>query len=99
MYRESLKRGASAIAIVVAAQSAALAQSATGGAEQVVVTGSRVITNGNDSPTPLTVISTDTITATAPATVFDGLEALPVFDSSLSPQSNPRQQFTEQRRA
>jgi outer membrane receptor protein involved in Fe transport len=89
MYRECLKRGVAAIAIVVAAQSAALAQGAAGSAEQVVVTGSRVITNGNDSPTPLTVISTDTITATAPATVFDGLEALPVFDSSLSPQSNP----------
>jgi outer membrane receptor protein involved in Fe transport len=86
MYREYLKRGASAIAVIVAAQSTALAQ---GAAEQVVVTGSRVITNGNDSPTPLTVVSTDTITATAPATVFDGLEALPVFDNSLSPQSNP----------
>jgi outer membrane receptor protein involved in Fe transport len=86
MYRECLKRGASAIAVIVAAQSTALAQ---GAAEQVVVTGSRVITNGNDSPTPLTVISTDTISATAPATVFDGLEALPVFDNSLSPQSNP----------
>jgi iron complex outermembrane recepter protein len=89
MHRKYLKLGASVIAIVVAAQSAAHAQGAPASAEQVVVTGSRVITNGNDSPTPLTVISTDTITATAPATVFDGLEALPVFDGSLSPQSNP----------
>ena len=89
MYRKCLKRGVSAVAIAVAAGSAAYAQGGVQSAEQVVVTGSRVITNGNDSPTPVTVISTDTITATAPATVFDALQTLPVFDGGLSPQSNP----------
>jgi outer membrane receptor protein involved in Fe transport len=88
MYTKYLKLGVSALAIAVAASPAAHAQSAES-AEQVVVTGSRVITNGNDSPTPLTVIQTSDITATAPATVFDGLQALPVFDGGLSPQSNP----------
>src|SRR5215471_1460866 len=63
MYRKRLKLGVSAVAMIVAAQSAVHAQGAQASAEQVVVTGSRVITNGNDSPTPLTVISTDTITA------------------------------------
>lgn len=89
MYRKFLKVGVSAIAMAVSAGSVAYAQGGAQPAEQVVVTGSRVITNGNDSPTPVTVISTDTITATAPATVFDGLLALPVFDGGLSPQSNP----------
>jgi len=89
MHRKFLKLGVSAIAITVAAGSAAHAQSNAESTEQVVVTGSRVITNGNDSPTPLTVIQTSDITATAPATVFDGLLALPVFDGGLSPQSNP----------
>ncbi|HEY1877414.1 MAG TPA: TonB-dependent receptor plug domain-containing protein, partial [Rhizomicrobium sp.] len=89
MYRKCLKLGVSAAALMVAAQSAAHAQGTAAGAEQVVVTGSRVITNGNDSPTPLTVISTQDITATAPATVFDGLLTLPVFDGGVSPQSNP----------
>lgn len=88
MYTKYLQLGVSALAIAVGASSAAQAQSAES-AEQVVVTGSRVITNGNDSPTPLTVIQTSDITATAPATVFDGLQALPVFDGGLSPQSNP----------
>lgn len=88
MYTKYLQLGVSALAIAVGASSAARAQSARS-AEQVVVTGSRVITNGNDSPTPLTVIQTSDITATAPATVFDGLQALPVFDGGLSPQSNP----------
>lgn len=89
MYRKFLKIGVSAIAMAVAAGSAAYAQAGAQAAEQVVVTGSRVITNGNDSPTPVTVLSTDTITATAPATVFDALQELPVFDGGLSPQSNP----------
>ena len=89
MYTKYLKLGVSAMAIAVSASSMAYGQSSAESAEQVVVTGSRVITNGNDSPTPLTVISTADITATAPATVFDGLQALPVFDGGLSPQSNP----------
>ncbi len=89
MNRKFLKLGVSAIAISLAAGSTAYAQGNAEATEQVVVTGSRVITNGNDSPTPLTVISTADITATAPATVFDGLQALPVFDGGLSPQSNP----------
>jgi outer membrane receptor protein involved in Fe transport len=87
MYRKYLKLGVSTLAIVIGAGAAAHAQGEA--TEQVVVTGSRVITNGNDSPTPVTVISTADITATAPATVFDGLQALPVFAGSLSPQSNP----------
>ena len=88
MYTKYLKLSVSVMAIAVGANSAAYAQSAES-AEQVVVTGSRVITNGNDSPTPLTVISTADITATAPATVFDGLQALPVFDGGLAPNPTP----------
>ncbi len=71
MNRKFLKLGVSAIAISLAAGSTAYAQGNAEATEQVVVMGSRVITNGNDSPTPLTVISTADITATAPATVFD----------------------------
>ena len=32
--------------------------------EEVVVTGSRVITNGNDSPTPVTVVDAQALLAT-----------------------------------
>ncbi len=90
MHRNYLKLGVSAIAIAVGAVSVAHAQGGSESTEQVVVTGSRVITNGNEMPTPVTVISTAEITATAPSTVFDGLQALPVFDGGLSPQSNPQ---------
>ena len=79
-----------ASAFALTAASHAQAQPNAANTESVVVTGSRVITNGNDSPTPLTVVSAADITATAPATVFDGLQALPVFDGGLSPQSNPQ---------
>lgn len=34
--------------------------------EEVTVTGSRVITNGDDSPTPVTVVSTEEVLAAQP---------------------------------
>jgi iron complex outermembrane receptor protein len=52
--------------------------------EEIVVTGSRVITNGNNSPTPLTTISTKTLEATTPSNIPDGLNKLPVFVGSRS---------------
>jgi len=89
MYRKYLKLGASALAMVIGAGSVAVAQSAAEPTEQVVVTGSRVIANGNDMPTPVTIVSTEELSATTPATVMDGLQALPVFDGGRSPQTNP----------
>jgi outer membrane receptor protein involved in Fe transport len=46
---------------------------------EVTVTGSRVITNGNDSPTPVTVVTMEDLQASRPTTVFEGLQELPVF--------------------
>ena len=48
----------------------------------IVVTGSRVITNGNDSPTPLTTVQVDQLAATTPSNIPDGLNKLPVFTGS-----------------
>ena len=39
--------------------------------EEVKVTGSRVISNGNDSPTPVTVLTTDQIQAVQPSKLAD----------------------------
>lgn len=47
--------------------------------EEVTITGSRVITNGNDSPTPLTVMTLDSMKATTPTTVFEQLREVPAF--------------------
>ncbi len=41
--------------------------------ESVVVTGSRVITNGNNSPTPLTVVTTANLEQVTPSNIPDGL--------------------------
>ena len=47
--------------------------------DQVVVTGSRIIQNGDDFPTPVTVVSTDQLTLAAPSNIPDGLNKLPIF--------------------
>jgi iron complex outermembrane receptor protein len=57
--------------------------------EEVVVTGSRVISNGNASPTPVTVISTQDALRIQPGTLFDSLQILPVFSGSHGAGSAP----------
>jgi len=70
---------------LVALPNVATAQSAgTSSVESVVVTGSRVISDAANSPTPLTIISADDLKATAPASLPDGLNKLPVFQGSQS---------------
>jgi iron complex outermembrane recepter protein len=69
------------------AQNAASVDEAGGEAGDIVVTGSRVITNGANSPTPLTTISSETLLATTPASVPDALNKLPVFQGSTQPRS------------
>ncbi|HET7084719.1 MAG TPA: TonB-dependent receptor [Rhizomicrobium sp.] len=57
---------------------------ATGGAgvEAVTVTGSRVISDAANSPTPLTVVSVEDLKASSPGNLPDGLNKLPVFQGS-----------------
>ena len=68
---------------------ASLAAAGAGGSQEVdevVVTGSRV-SNGNNSPTPLTVISTNQLLETQPTTVAAALQNIPVFQGSLGQSS------------
>ncbi len=51
----------------------------------VRITGSRVITNGDASPTPLTVVSADQLKSIAPANLPDALNQLPQFAGSSKP--------------
>ena len=56
----------------------------------VVVTGSRVIRNGDSSPSPVTVVSTDDLLTARPgATLAEALNTLPVFAGSRGASSNP----------
>ncbi|OHD04849.1 MAG: hypothetical protein A2095_02895 [Sphingomonadales bacterium GWF1_63_6] len=55
--------------------------------QDIVVTGSRVITNGNNSPTPVTIVTTEQLAATTPSNVPDALNKLPVFANSRGAQT------------
>jgi iron complex outermembrane receptor protein len=64
--------------------SAAMAQASNGAdkVESVTVTGSRVISDAANSPTPLTIVSTADLAATTPTSIPDGLAKLPIFQGS-----------------
>lgn len=57
--------------------------------EEITVTGSRVITSGNDAPTPVTVISPEAVMATKPATLYENLTDMPVFSGSRGASNGP----------
>src|ERR1700677_3417831 len=62
----------------------AQAQQSAASVENVVVTGSRVISDAANSPTPLTIVSTADLLATTPTDIPDGLNKLPIFQGSQS---------------
>lgn len=51
-------------------------------ASEILVTGTRVVRNGYDAPTPTTVLNNALIEAKAPTTIIDALVTLPVFKNS-----------------
>ncbi len=52
--------------------------------ETVVVSGSRLVTNGAEAPTPVTVVSAEQLQLAAPTSLVDGLLQMPVFLGSSS---------------
>lgn len=77
----------SSVSAMAQSQDAATANSAPADASDIIVTGSRTITNGNNAPTPVTVLTTDKLAATTPTNVPDALNKLPLFSNSSSQQS------------
>jgi outer membrane receptor protein involved in Fe transport len=74
----------------------AVAQTPPGGSavsseelKEVTVTGSRVITNGNDSPTPVTVIPVEEMMALQPTTVTEAVNLMPALQGSQNVTSRP----------
>jgi outer membrane receptor protein involved in Fe transport len=53
--------------------------------EEVVVTGSRAITNSSESPTPVAMAPMEALQLAAPSNIADGLNQLPQFMDSNSP--------------
>jgi len=77
---------ASLFSVPVCVQQASAQPAGTqeGPVESVTVTGSRVISDIANSPTPITAVSTEQLLATTPSTVADGLNKLPIFQNSAS---------------
>ncbi|HWU55538.1 MAG TPA: TonB-dependent receptor plug domain-containing protein, partial [Rhizomicrobium sp.] len=78
---------ASVIALVAATSAANAQQADAGSVESVVVSGSRLVTNGAQAPTPVTVVSADQLQVAAPRNIVDGLLQLPAFRNSVSVQN------------
>ena len=75
---------------VFALASMAYAQDASESVDEIVVTGSRIVQNGNNMPTPVTVVSTEQLTATNPSNIQDAIQSLPVFSGAQDgPQRQP----------
>ena len=90
--RQSLLTGASAAAALVGATHAAQAQTQqqaqSPAVEEIVVTGSRIVRDGYEAPTPLTVVGEEQIQAAAPKDIADYVNQLPALAGSVTPQSN-----------
>ncbi|MGE4064292.1 MAG: TonB-dependent receptor plug domain-containing protein [Rhodospirillaceae bacterium] len=56
--------------------------------EEIVVTGTRVIRDGYEAPTPLTVMSAEDLQKAAPANIADFVNRMPALLAQSTPQSN-----------
>jgi outer membrane receptor protein involved in Fe transport len=75
------------LALAPAALAADAADDAGSQVTEVIVTGSRVVTDGTRAPTPVTVVSSDQLIKAAPRSLVDGMLQLPNFKGSPSVQS------------
>jgi outer membrane receptor protein involved in Fe transport len=82
LLRSVALASASMMAMSAAAFAQTDAQSAT--VETVVVTGSRVITDVANSPTPVTAVTAEQLLTTTPTDVSDALNKIPVFVGSAT---------------
>ena len=87
-FSAALMCAASVAAIsMVAIPSIAMAQAADSNVEAVTVTGSRIISDMTQSPTPLTVVTAEELQANTPTNIPDALAKLPVFMGNRSQRS------------
>ncbi|MHB1203948.1 MAG: TonB-dependent receptor domain-containing protein [Rhodospirillaceae bacterium] len=68
---------------------AAAAQTAQAPAvEEIVVTGSRVVRDGYEAPTPVSVVGIEQLQTTATSNLADAVNSLPVLSGSATPQTS-----------
>ncbi len=56
--------------------------------EEVVITGSRIVRDGYEAPTPVTVMSAEQLQVNATANVADYMNTMPAFSGSASPSTS-----------
>jgi len=61
---------------------------ASAGESEIIVTGSRTITDGTNSPVPLTVVSAETLQDVRPTSLTESIQVFPVFSGSRGQTSN-----------
>lgn len=89
VFRNLFALGASAVALafssgVAQAQQEAPADDAEG---EILVTGSRIATDGMKAPVPVTVVATDEIETLSPGALITGVSQLPQFIGNQTPNS------------
>ena len=94
-YRAAVKRhvlaSVSATALLsTLAIAPAYAQTAPAAApvDEIVVTGSRIVRDGYQAPTPVTVMSAEAVQAFSQPNIADYVNTMPVFQGSISPSTN-----------
>ncbi len=88
--RKWLACGASALALVLGATAAQAQDAAAEGeddGETILVTGSRIRTDGMQAPVPVTVVQADAIEALSPGALISGVSQLPQFYGNQTPNS------------
>ena len=82
-YAMMLCASVSALSLSLASQAnAQSAQPDQNDLSEVVVTGSRIVRNGNNAPTPVTVATTEEMALLTPTNLPDALNKLPAFSGS-----------------
>ena len=90
MFKAALLASAAIQAAAAAAQTPVpAARPSASDISEIVVTGSRVITNGNNAPTPVTVLTPESVLVTKPTNIYENLSDLPVFSGSRGAANGP----------
>jgi iron complex outermembrane receptor protein len=85
--RLALMCAASVVALTASANAQSDNNNNNGNVESVTVTGSRIISDVTESPTPLTVVTADQLQADTPTDIPDALNKLPDFINGSTPRS------------
>lgn len=89
--RRRVLTSVSAVALAAAVSSSAfaqqaeqVAQAATPAIDEIIVTGSRVVRDGYEAPTPVSVLGVEELSTMATANIADAVNRLPALQNSLS---------------